>query len=240
MKILITGATSGIGQQVAMDYASAGHQVIACGRNQDKLDAMAKLNNMQTLAFDVSDPQACAQQLKPLQGLDVVILSAGVCEYVDDAKHFESALVERVFQANFFGMLYCAEALLPQLEAGAKLVFIDSMSRLLPFTRAEAYGASKAATFYFAKSLAVDLADQGIQVVTVSPGFVKTPMTDANDFKMPMRIGVEAASQALRQQLDAGKSTIYFPRRFGWMLRFMNKLPTALQLKIVSRMKDSQ
>lgn len=239
MKILITGATSGIGEQVARDYAEQGHDVIVCGRNQTKLDQLAEFTNLTSLRFDVTDRAQCRQALQSVSGLDLVILSAGVCEYIDDAQHFDAELVERVFSANFFGMLNCAESLLPNMQSGSRMLFIDSMSRLLPFTRAQAYGASKAATYYFAKSLAVDLKPKGIQVVTASPGFVKTPMTDANDFPMPMRISVSEASAALRQQLDKGRSTIYFPRRFGWALRFIHKLPTALQLRIAQRLKDN-
>lgn len=238
MNIVITGATSGIGEQLAKDYAGLGHKLYVCGRNRDKLAQLSALGDVTTLAFDVTDRAACRQHLQPLSDVDLVIMSAGVCEYIDDAQHFDAELVERVFAANFFGMVNCAEALLPNLKSGSRLVFIDSMSRLLPFTRAQAYGASKAATYYFAKSMGVDLKPKGIGIVTVSPGFVKTPMTDANDFEMPMRISVAEASASLRKQLEKGRSTIYFPRVFGWILRALYKLPTALQLRVAQRLKD--
>ncbi|RUO25598.1 short-chain dehydrogenase [Aliidiomarina minuta] len=240
MKILITGATSGIGAQLVKDYSAEGHEVIACGRSQDKLDTLTQsvTGELSTLRFDVTQDSECESALRGLTGLDVVILNAGVCEYIDDAQHFEAALVKRVFDANFFGVVYCAQALLPQLESGSKLVVVDSMARLLPFTRAQAYGASKAAVHYFAKSMRVDLAPKGIQVLSVTPGFVKTPMTDANDFSMPMRVSVEEASAALRRGVAKGKSSIYFPRLFGWIMRFLNKLPAALQDRISKKMKE--
>jgi NAD(P)-dependent dehydrogenase (short-subunit alcohol dehydrogenase family) len=242
MNILITGATSGIGAQLVADYTAAGHRVIACGRNEDKL---AKLqqdhgDKVDTLQFDVSERAQCQSSLQNIEDLDLVILNAGVCEYIDDAQHFDAELVERVFAANFFGMIYCAETLLPQLKKGNKLVFVDSMARLVPFTRAQAYGASKAAMFYFAKSLRVDLAPKGIDVVSISPGFVKTPMTDANDFEMPMRVTVDEAAAAIRKGLEKNKATIYFPSLFGWMMRALHKLPMALQQRISSKMKDKQ
>lgn len=242
MNILITGATSGIGAQLVADYVADGHQVIACGRSEEKL---AKLQGdhgeaVRTLQFDVSEREQCQKALKNIGELDLVILNAGVCEYIDDAQHFDATLVERVFAANFYGMIYCAETLLPQLKAGNKLAFVDSMARLLPFTRAQAYGASKAAMFYFAKSLRVDLAPKGIDVVSVSPGFVKTPMTDANDFEMPMRVTVEEAANAIRKGLEKNRATIYFPSLFGWIMRALHKLPMALQQRISSKMKDKQ
>lgn len=242
MNILITGATSGIGAQLVADYVADGHKVIACGRNKDKLAKLESKHGdaVRTLQFDVSDREQCQQALANLGELDWVILNAGVCEYIDDAQHFDASLVERVFAANFYGMVYCAEALLPQLKSGNKLVFVDSMARLLPFTRAQAYGASKAAVFYFAKSLRVDLKAKGIDVVSISPGFVKTPMTDANDFEMPMRVSVKEATDAIRKGLRKDKSTIYFPTLFGWIMRSLHKLPMFLQQRISSKMKDNQ
>lgn len=239
MNILITGATSGIGEQLVRDYAAAGHQLWACGRNASKLATLAA-DNIKTLCFDVSDYSSCQQHFTQVPALDLVILSAGTCEYIDDAQHFSAELVERVMAVNFFGMMYCAQVLLPQLNAGSKLVFIDSMSRLLPFSRAQAYGASKAAIHYFATSLAVDLHASGIEVVTVSPGFVKTPMTDANDFAMPMRISVTQASASLRQQLAAGQRHIYFPRLFGWILRLLHLLPAVMQSAIARKLNGHQ
>lgn len=238
MKILVTGATSGIGEQLVRDYASAGHSVIGCGRNREKLDSLAELEGVTSLQFDVTDREQCRAVLHKVSDLDLVILSAGVCEYIDDAQHFDAELVERVFAANFFGMVNCAEALLPNMQAGSRLVFIDSMSRLIPFTRAQAYGASKAAIHYFAQSLGGDLQPKGIDVVTVSPGFVETPMTDANDFDMPMRVSVTEASQALRKQLQKRRQSIYFPQVFGWILRFVHKLPTAILLRVAQRLKS--
>src|SRR5690554_3173916 len=192
MKILITGATSGIGKQVAIDYAEQGHTVIACGRNTDVLAALEQRfpDTIIGQRLDVTDVDQTQQALSTLQDIDVVILSAGVCEYVD-IQTFEAAMFERVFEVNVFGMMRCIEAVLPNLRRGAQLVLVGSTARLLPFTRAAAYGGSKAAIQYIARSLEVDLAPRGILVQTVSPGFVETPMTDANNFEMPMRVSVQ-------------------------------------------------
>ncbi|RUO40962.1 short-chain dehydrogenase [Pseudidiomarina aestuarii] len=236
MNILITGATSGIGKQVALDYAAAGHHVVACGRNQESLAALVAQfpNNIAGQQLDVTDVEATQNVLKTYLDLDVVILSAGVCEYVD-IETFSTAMFERVYEVNIFGTLRCVEALLPNLRRGAKLVFVGSTARLLPFTRAEAYGSSKAALQYIARSLQVDLADRGIRVQTVSPGFVETPMTDANDFEMPMRVSVEFASKAIRQGIKANRTDITFPRVFGWFLKILSRLPQSWQVAVSKR-----
>ncbi|HET8817184.1 MAG TPA: SDR family NAD(P)-dependent oxidoreductase [Pseudidiomarina sp.] len=236
MNILITGATSGIGKQVALDYAAAGHHVVACGRNQESLAAMVAQypENIAGQQLDVTDVEATQNVLRTYLDLDVVILSAGVCEYVD-IDTFSTAMFERVYEVNIFGTLRCVEALLPNLRRGAKLVFVGSTARLLPFTRAEAYGSSKAAMQYIARSLQVDLADKGIRVQTVSPGFVETPMTDANDFEMPMRVSVEFASKAIRQGIKANRTDITFPRVFGWFLKILSRLPQSWQVAVSKR-----
>ncbi|RUO22304.1 short-chain dehydrogenase [Aliidiomarina iranensis] len=246
MNILITGATSGIGKQLVLDYLNDGHQVVACGRSQDKLDKLAsEASNREALkfcVFDVTDRNATKAALAKCQDeieLDCVILSAGVCEYIDDAKNFDPELVDRVFAANFFGVVNSIAGVLPKMQRGSQLVVVDSMARMFQFTRAEAYGASKAAIHYFAGSLRTDLEKDGIEVITVSPGFVKTPMTDANDFEMPMRVTVAQASDAIRKGIAKSKPHIAFPRTFGFILAFLQRLPYRLQMALSKRMKQS-
>ena len=186
--MLITGATSGIGEALAQHAADQGYQIIACGRNQDKLDELSRHDNISSLQFDVSDKDATYNALSTCD-FDIAVLNAGTCEYVDIEK-FETEMFRRVFEANFFGVVNCVNGLLPKLNKGKKLVIVDSMARLLPFIRTEAYGSSKAALHYFTKSLEVDLWDKGVKVQAVSPGFVETPLTDKNDFDMPMMITI--------------------------------------------------
>ncbi len=236
MNILITGATSGIGEQLARDYAAAGHKVIACGRNQSALQQLVDAYPQQITAqqLDVTYADTTIASLRGYQQLDVVILSAGVCEYVD-IDNFSSAMFERVYEVNIFGMLRCIEAVLPNLQSGSQLVLVGSTARLLPFTRAEAYGSSKAALQYIARSLQVDLSKRGVLVQTVSPGFVKTPMTAVNDFAMPMAVTVEFASQAIRTGIAKKRTDITFPRLFGWLLKLLSRLPQSWQVAISKR-----
>lgn len=238
MNVLITGATSGIGYQLAQDYAKQGYTVFACGRNQEALDELAELDrdNIKTLRFDITNGEEAKQALRDLQRVDLAILSAGVCEYLD-VSEFDAGMFERVFRVNVFGTMNTVEALLPVMPKNSKLVIVGSLARLLPFTKAQAYGGSKAAIQYITRSLEVDLKETyGITVMGVSPGFVKTPMTDANDFEMPMRVSVEFASKAIRKGIDKGKRDIGFPALFSGMLRVMSLLPQGLQVALSRRM----
>ena len=238
MNIFITGATSGIGYQLAQDYAKQGHKVIACGRNQEALDELADIDrdNIQTLRFDITDIENTKQALADIERVDLAILSAGMCEYLD-VKQFDAGMFERVFRVNVFGTMNTVEALLPIMPEGSKLVIVGSLARLLPFTKAQAYGGSKAAIQYITRTLEVDLKEAyGIDVLGVSPGFVKTPMTDANDFEMPMRVSVEFASKAIRKGIEKGKRDIGFPALFSGMLRVMSLLPQGMQVALSRRM----
>ena len=237
--MLITGASSGIGRATAIAATKDGWKVIACGRNQERLDALRdEAIGVDTLAFDLTDPDACRQALAGLAP-DVTILNAGTCEYVD-VNDWDSKLFRRVFEANFFSAINCLEQLLPQAREGNQILFVDSLARLLPFTRSQAYGASKAAFHYLAKSLEVDLKDKGVIVQSVSPGFVRTPLTDRNDFDMPMRVEPEQAAQAILDSVRRRKSSYYFPTVFAGILRTLGSLPSAVQVWLCRAMARRQ
>lgn len=237
-QILITGATSGIGKELAILAAHKGYEVIACGRNKQVLEELACINNITTIAFDVTDKtqtELALQEYSP----DIAVLNAGVCEYVD-ANAIEPEMFERVFAANFFGVVNSVAALIPNLRKGSQIAMVDSLARLLPFPRSQAYGASKAALHYFSKSLEVDLRKKSIFVQSVSPGFVETPLTDKNDFNMPMCIPVEQAAESILKGIENQSHSIYFPFTFSLILRLLSRLPSRLQVVISQRLHSAR
>lgn len=234
---LITGATSGIGEELARQYAADGSQVWACGRNQAKLDELEAISpNIKGLAFDLTDLEQSKQVLKHLDPLPTTwILNAGDCEYIDDGI-MNASLFKRVIDINVIGLANCIEACQGHWSAGHRVVIVGSIASEMALPRAEAYGASKAAVSYLARTLGVDLARKGIDVSTVFPGFVKTPLTDKNDFPMPMIITVERAATDIMKGIAQGKKTIYFPRRFTSILRLIGSLPYAWQAKFSQKL----
>lgn len=237
-RVLITGATSGIGKALALDYARQGWQVYACGRNQSVLDDLSANKNISTMLFDISDKAQITEATKTLVNLDLLILNAGNCEYIDNARQFDSELFERVITTNLIALGHCLSVLLCKIKAGGRLALMGSSAAYLPFSRAEAYGSSKAAVAYLAKTLAIDLLPEKIGVSLICPGFVKTPLTDRNNFAMPMLITAEQAAEQIVRGLKKGRKEIHFPLKFTLLLKLLASLPGFIWQKIAIRMSE--
>ena len=232
--MLITGASSGIGMHLANSYLAAGWHVIACGRSLSKLQAslpaaMPPAHPALTLCtFDINQRTEVVTKLKQIEALDLVILNAGTCEYMDDPVPFDSALFQRVIETNVIGTGYCLEGVLGNITQGGQLAIVSSSVTLLPLTRSEAYGASKAALDYLTRTLAIDLSPKGIAVSLIRPGFVDTALTQKNTFSMPGIISGEQACTFIMQGLAKRKLEINFPKIFFFTMKIIAFLPNTL------------
>lgn len=242
-RIWLTGASSGIGQAMAEQLAAEGHLLAVSARRAGPLQELAERYPGQILVLPVDMTDAAAvqqtgQRIAQAWGaLDWAILNAGTCEYVDVAA-FESAMFQRVMQANVQGTVQCIEAALPLLRKGIqpRLVGVGSSVTFCPLPRAAAYGASKAAIRYLFQSLELDLAQWQIGVTLVSPGFVATPLTAANDFPMPMQVNSDEAASIIIRGLHQGKREINFPGPFISLLKLLGNLPNRLRFAITKGM----
>ena len=231
MRVLITGATSGIGEALVATYLAAGHTVIACGRSQDKLHTIQNnsvnlTGKLECLRFDITKREEIDAAIKELASIDIAILNAGDCEYIDDPFHFDSALFERVIHVNLIAMGHLITALIPKIAKGGQLALMSSSVTNLPFPRAQAYGASKAGVDYLAKTMRLELEPYDIDVSLIHPGFIKTPLTDKNDFDMPFLMTAEDAANRIAIGLDKRKAKLEFPKRFIYLLKFIALLPS--------------
>lgn len=229
--VWITGASSGIGRELALQLAQLGHWVIASARSEERLQALAAEHpNIEPLVADVTDVEIMAQVGRRLRRLtarlDRVILNAGSCEYFD-VEQPDWQMMSRVMSVNYFGVVNSLAVALPLLQASdrAHLVAMASQASRVPFPRAQAYGASKAALTYLMESLGVDLASQKIHTTVVQLGFVKTPMTAVNDFPMPFMVSAEEAASEMIAQFDRYPRVIRFPRRISWLISIGEKFP---------------
>lgn len=249
-RVWLTGATSGIGEALAHRLTRQGHSLVVTGRRQSALEELVSLapDRVTAVAADTTDSGELARagaELDRGDPVDIAILNAGTCEYLD-IKEFDSELIGRNIETNVMGTVRSIEQALPRLRRTrrlgkpAALVIVGSSAWWFPFTRAEGYGASKAALAYLAHSLRADLAREGIEVFLVSPGFVKTPLTDRNDFPMPFMVTAEDAADRIINGLKKGRHNIEFPRRFTWTIRLLGNLPQALIDRMAASMaRDS-
>lgn len=222
--IVITGATSGIGYQLAKDYLQEGHHVYAVGRDDKALSELKSLG-AETIELDLMDREKVIAAFDKISEIDLAICGAGMCEYLD-MPNFNSSVFMKVMSVNMGTLSHAIEGVLPKLIASkGRLVGIGSASAYVPFARAEAYGSSKAAIHYLMKTLQISLAPQGVAVSLVVPGFVETPMTKQNDFPMPFLQTPQQASQAIRDGIASGHEVIEFPKKLTLPLKVLGTLP---------------
>jgi NAD(P)-dependent dehydrogenase (short-subunit alcohol dehydrogenase family) len=247
---LITGASSGLGRALALEYAGRGWKVIAVARSAERLAEVVNLglqanatSQILPLSLDVTDNTAVDKAIQQIAmmvpQLDLVMLNAGTCEYVD-LPDWPLDAFQRTFAINFHAVAMMVPKILPllQLANEPKLAIVSSLAHYFPFTRAEAYGASKAALSYFTDSLRVDIAGSGIQVTLVEPGFIDTPLTQANDFSMPFMLTAEDAASRIANAIHKGALRYRFPKRLVFSLSLLNLLPYTLRQRVAAGMKQ--
>ena len=224
LHIVITGATSGIGMQLAKDYLAKDQHVYAVGRDDEALAELKSLGAT-PIDLDLMDREAVIAAFEKLDTIDLAICCAGACEYLD-MPNFDSESFMKVMSINMGTLSHAIEGVLPKLIASkGRLVGLGSASAYVPFARAEAYGSSKAAIHYLMKTLQISLAPFDVAVSLVVPGFVDTPMTEQNDFPMPFLQTPEQASQAIRHGIASGHDVIDFPKKLTVPLKVLGTLP---------------
>ena len=233
--ILITGATSGIGKQLAQDYLLEGHHVYAVGRDDEALAELKSLG-AETINLDLMDREKVIDAFAKISEVDLAICGAGMCEYLD-MPNFDSSVFMKVMSVNMGTLSHAIEGVLPKLIASkGRLVGIGSASAYVPFARAEAYGSSKAAIHYLMKTLQISLAEHDVSVSLVVPGFVETPMTKQNDFPMPFIQTPQQASQAIRDGIASGHDVIEFPKKLTLPLKALGTLPDLVWRQVSEKM----
>lgn len=238
---LVTGASSGLGRALALELAAQGHWVVACARNQAALWQLAEepsaLGRILPVTLDVTDELQIAAAAALVQQrftrLDTLVLNAGTCEYVD-ASSPDLAMFERVMRLNFHAQVAMIAAFQPLLQQAKQpqLAMVSSLAHLLPFSRNQAYGASKAALSYYADSLRVDL--PWLHVLLIEPGFVDTPLTAQNTFQMPFLLTVEDAATRMASAIAKRQLRCRFPKRLVASLNVLRLLPYGLRQKVAA------
>ncbi|MDH3592864.1 MAG: SDR family NAD(P)-dependent oxidoreductase [Planctomycetota bacterium] len=244
-RVLITGATSGIGREAARQLAARGCKLAITGRREDKLAEAARAcgdAEVLQLPGSVTDQDVVkrhyAQVKERFGGLDTAILNAGTGDR-ESAQRFRAKGYVDVFEVNVFGACYWLEAVIPDMVAQGHGVIAGVSSpaawRGLPATGA--YSSSKAALATLLESARIDLRGTGVEVVTVCPGFVKSELTDRNDPKdMAFLLETDDGVRRMLKGIEKRKRIVHFPWIFTGFLRYVVRpMPGFLYDRIVGR-----
>jgi NAD(P)-dependent dehydrogenase (short-subunit alcohol dehydrogenase family) len=239
-RVWVIGASYGIGAALARRLINDGARVAMSARSRDLLDAIAEGNDARVEVLDVTDAASVAKAahriLSAWGGIDLVLIVAGT--HVEmRADTFDLARAKRLFDVNVIGVLNCLDAILPTLREQRRggVAIVSSVAGYRGLPRALIYGPTKAALINLAESLYLDLSPHGIGVYLINPGFVDTPLTQKNDFKMPALMPVDEAARLTLEGIEDGEFEIHFPKRFTRVMRLLRNLPYPAYFAAVRR-----
>ncbi len=237
MNILITGASSGIGRALAQYYSNQDVTLFLCGRNSQALNDF-KTSHLENKAnifikvLDVSDKKAASAWVKEIEKshkIDLVIANAGISAGTSGGLEADQQ-IRKIFDVNLYGVLNIINPAVAAMKERGKgqVAIISSLAGFRGLPSSPAYSASKAAVRIYGEGLRGNLAQFGIKVNVVCPGYVQTPMTAVNDFYMPFLMKVEKAAEKIAIGIKKNKSRITFPFPLYFIVWFLSILPPSL------------
>ena len=240
--IWITGASSGIGKALALKFANEGWIVAASARRENLLQELNKENsNIHSFPLDVTNIDQCKSVFKKIiekfNNVEISIFGTGIHDPKSE-KEFNLDKIRKIMEVNYFGTMNSINSVYDYYndKKSGQISIISSVAGYRGLPAAGAYCASKSALTSFAESLHFEMRRKNVRVSLVSPGFIKTPMTDQNDFPMPMIKPPEFAAEQIYIGLVKKKGfEIHFPKAFTYFLKFLSMLPSSIYFKIVEK-----
>jgi short-subunit dehydrogenase len=243
--VFITGASSGIGQALAWRFYQAGYSLALVARRTDEIEKWAKSRAINASCYQIYSADvgvvesivAAGARCLQLQGTpDVVIANAGISVGIDTAVRGDLDVMAQVFATNNVGL---AATFHPFVDSMAKrgtgaLVGIGSVAGIRGLPGHGAYCASKAAVISYCESLRGELRSSGVKVVTISPGYIDTPLTQKNRYAMPFLMQPEDFADKAFKAIAAGASYQVIPWQMGWVAKVLRVLPNALFDRLLS------
>ena len=239
--IWITGASSGIGKSLAIKFANEGWQVAVSARRKNLLTELSDTNsNIHSFPLDVTDSEKCKtvskEIISKLNNIEICVFCTGIHDPKSE-RSLNLEKVKKIMEVNFFGTINSINSVYDYFKEkkSGHISMVSSVAGYRGLPAGGAYCASKSALTTFAESLYFDLKRFNVRVSVVHPGFIKTPMTDQNDFPMPMIKSPEFAAEQIYIGLTKKKSfEIHFPKSLTYMMKFIKILPNWIYLKFIS------
>ncbi len=245
--IWITGGGTGIGKAVAIKFANQGWKVAISGRRENILKEVEDINpNIKSFPLDVNDKGKCFEIMKNIKeefgDIDICFFSTGTWDPKKE-REIDVEQIEKVFKVNFFGTLNCIKSVEDHFRnrKNGIITLVSSIAGYKGLPNSTGYGPSKAALNNLAESLYFDFGRYNVRVCLVSPGFIKTPMTDKNDFKMPfLKTPEYSADKIYNGLINSNKFEIHFPKSLTLILKFFKIIPDRLYFYLVKKMTKLQ
>ena len=241
-KIWITGASSGIGKAVAEKFAKEGWKVAVSARRKEILDQMAENKNIFSYPLDVTQKDEIENVfkniIKDFNDLDICLFSSGTYDPKTE-KEINVEKIKQVIQVNFFGVVNCVNTVEQYFKNRGKghVSIVSSIAGYRGLPNSSGYGPSKAALTNFSESIYFDFKKFNVRVSVVSPGFIKTPLTDKNEFQMPFLQSVDFAAEKIFYGLTKSQAfEIHFPKSLTLILKFLRILPYKIYLFLVDKL----
>lgn len=242
--VWITGASSGIGRQVALDLAGLGYRVAVSARRADELDKMAAAHTgpgaILPVSLDLTDREAVAATVTRMVAdhgaIALAFLNVGLFA-VDRKQPFNAGNAWKTMEGNVKTVINALDPLITHMseQGRGQIVINASLSSYMGLPGAGYYGASKAALLHLAETLRAQLIHSGLTVQVVNCGFIETPLTSGAKFPMPFLMKVDEASRRIVAGMRSGRFEITFPKRLSWMLKVLRLLPYWLALRLTAR-----
>ncbi|MEH6645868.1 SDR family NAD(P)-dependent oxidoreductase [Sulfitobacter sp.] len=233
----LVGASDGLGAALAQRLSSAGAEVILSARSEDKLAALADRlpGKARVVTLDVSSEDSVAKAAEEVGAVDGVVYLAGVY-WPFGAKEWNAEQGVAMADVNFTGLMRVMGKIVPDMVGrdDGHIVITSSLTGFRGLPGSIGYTASKAATMSLAECMYADLRKTGVKVQVVNPGFIKTQLTDKNDFKMPFMMSPEDAAREVFEHMNSDKFKKSFPFAFSLVFRASQFLPDWLYFRIFS------
>ena len=245
--IWITGGSTGIGKALAIKFAAMGWNVAISARRAELLNELSNsYENISGFPLDVTDKEKCKQVFNEIknkfENIDICFFSTGTWDPKKE-KEIDVEQMEDVFKVNFFGTVNCIKAVEQYFRDKKKgiITIVSSIAGYRGLPNSTGYGPSKSALNNLAESLYFDFKRYNVRVCLVSPGFIKTPMTDKNDFKMPfLKTPEYAADQIFEGLVNKNTFEIHFPKSLTITLKLLSFLPSKIYFGLVGKLTKYQ
>ena len=241
-KVWVTGASSGIGKAVAEKFAKEGWKVAISARRAELLKNIAQDNNIFDYPLDVTDEKKVDEVFKKIledfKNIDLCIFGAGTYEPKLE-KEISQEQIRKTMEVNFFGVINCIKAVEEYFKniKNGHISIVSSIAGYRGLPNSSGYGPSKAALSNLAESLYFDFKKHNVRVSLISPGFIKTPMTDKNKFRMPFIKSPEFAADKIYNGLVKSNAfEITFPKQLTTIFKFFRILPNKIYLFLIKKL----